>query len=275
MVLTLGACVLGCAGSPSHAGAGPDPLPSDTSVFDACVDFASQLCADAEGCCRQAYDAFDQPGCVDDFKRQVCRPGADAVTAGRAVFDASAIEDCLRAHAEAHAVCLPSWSETLELRKRIYTACHIIDGLTQLGGGCSIAATCERPAGIATVDCVKNVCVSIAILPEAAPCPFPSGAVSVCDDGLACDAARGELGECVRAIPTGGACDGSRLESTECGLGSYCEPSSSTCLLSTNMGGRGCDQSNECVSFECDRLADECSPAPAVVSRQSCVGSDD
>jgi hypothetical protein len=125
---------------------------------------------------------------------------------------------------------------------------------------------------VATVECIKNVCQAIEVLPEGAACPFPSGRVSVCDDGLACDATPGEMGACVKAIPTGGACDGTLLESTECGLGSFCDPDSSTCRVTTNMGGSGCAQGSECVSFECDRLADECAAAPAVVSRDTCLG---
>jgi hypothetical protein len=263
---------LACSSSPKSTEASPPPEPPDTQVFDACMGFAAKLCASAEGCCQQAYSDFDQQACVDGFEREICHPSADAVAAGRAEFDDSAIEDCLAAHAESHAVCFPTWSENLALRKRLYGACHMIEGLTEIGRGCSIAATCKRPEGVATVACIKSQCVAIAVLPEGAECPYPQGDVSVCDEGLTCDAALGELGHCVPSIATGSECNGKLLEGTECGLGNYCDPETSTCQLTTNMGGSGCAQGTECVSFDCDRLAAECAPAAAMVSRGFCLG---
>jgi hypothetical protein len=266
--------VLGCASSSDGAGKGGMPTPPDTSVYDNCVDFATRLCDDAQTCCRQAYGDFSAEGCLATFKRDVCRPGADAVAAGHANFDAQAVDACLAAHAKAHAVCVPTWPQTLELRKAIYQACRVIDGTTEPGGGCGIAATCKHPAGMATSDCIKNVCRAIEILPEGAECPFPSGTVSVCDDGLTCDAPGLETtGHCVKVIPLGGACDGGMLERTECGLGNYCDLETARCQATTNLGGSGCSQSTECVSFECNRIQGECAPAPAVVSRDTCLGA--
>lgn len=256
----------------SHA---PEPSPPGAGVFDACVDFAIRLCADAEGCCRQAHGGFDPSACVESFEREVCRPGADAVAAGLATFDDDLVEDCLAAHAEAHRVCVPTWAETLELRKRIYAACRVIDGVAEPGSPCALSANCKRPPGHATAECVRNTCRALEVLPEGAACPFPDGSVSVCDAGLTCDAAGpGEQGTCVDAIPTGEACNGLVLESTACGLGSYCDPLSSTCRLASNAGGSGCAQSTECLSFDCDRLADVCAPAPAVVGRDTCLGAE-
>jgi hypothetical protein len=245
----------------------------DTSVFDACVGFAERLCADAQGCCQSAHGEFSLEDCIESFRRDVCRPGADAVTAGRATFDADSVEPCLAAHAQAHEVCMPTWAQTLELRREIYTACRVIDGLSPPGAGCSRSATCKRPEGTGTSECVKNSCVEVELLPEGATCPFPDGSVSVCDIGLTCDSpGQGAEGVCVPSIGTGEACDGSKLESTACGLGNYCDLESATCKVTENMGGEGCAQSTECVSFDCDRLANECSPAPAVISRETCVG---
>jgi hypothetical protein len=265
--------IVGCS-SAALDGPGKQAEASDTSVFDHCVDFAARLCADAEPCCQTAYGGYDADGCLDSFKREVCRPGADAVTAGKATFNEAAVEDCLAAHAEAHAVCVPTWRQTLELRKQIYTACRVLDGVTPPGRPCAVAANCKRPEGAAGVECVKNVCQVVAILPEGAECPFPSGSVSVCDDGLACDAPGLETsGHCVPAIAPGESCDASVLEGTDCGLGSYCDPETAECMLATNLGGSGCAQSNQCVSFDCNRLANECAPAPAVLSRDTCLGA--
>ncbi len=264
--------VLACSSSPAtdddHS-----TTPLDTRVYDNCVDFATRLCQDSEACCQTAYSGFDLEGCVATFKRDVCRPGADAVTAGRATFDEDAVDGCLAAHAEAHAICVPTWQQTIALRKRIYSACRVIDGTSKPGSGCSISATCEHPEGEASVACVKNVCQTLEILDEGDECPFPSGPVSVCDDGLTCDAlGPGATGHCVTAPKTGADCDASTLESPACGLGSFCDAKSQTCQLARNFGGAGCSQGTECVSFSCDRVADSCAPAPAVLSRAECLG---
>jgi hypothetical protein len=270
--LVLVLSIAACSSSADDEATTKNPTSPETSVFDDCVAFATRLCGDAESCCQTAYGGFDPNGCVATFKREVCRPGADAVTAGKATFHQDSIEACLAAHAQAHAVCIPTWQQTLELRKSIYSACRVIDGTTEAGGGCSTSITCKHPPGTATAECVKNVCQVIEILPEGAECPFPSGFVSVCDDRLACDApGPGTSGHCMKAIAAGQTCDVSVLEGTDCGLGSYCDPQTAECKVASNLGGAGCAQSTECVSFDCDRLANECATAPAVLSRDTCL----
>jgi hypothetical protein len=272
--LLVGLLALACSSSTADEPHAPAAAGANTEVLDSCIAFADKLCANAQACCEQTYGDFDRDACVATFRRDVCKPAADAVKAGRATFDEASIEACLSAHAAAHAVCVPTWAQSLELRKEIYVACRVIDGLTEPGRGCSSSSTCKRPDGVATAECIKNVCQVIEILPEGAACPFPSGPVPVCDAGLSCDApGLGIDGRCVKAIPTGAACDASALEGTECGLGSYCDPDTAVCVVASNKGGPNCAQSNECVSFECDRLANECSAAPAVVARDTCLGS--
>lgn len=266
--------VVACSSESTEDGSPPATNGPDTSVYEECVEFATQLCADAEGCCTDAYGSFDADACVATFKRDVCRPGADAVNARRAEFDETAVTGCLAAQAEAHRICVPSWPETVELRKKINTACRVIDGRSPPGAGCSVSASCKRPEGSGTVECIKNTCTLIEVLAEGASCSFPSGPVSICDDGLTCDApGLGSTGKCVRAPQVGDACDAAVLESTECGLGRYCDVESATCKITENFGGPGCVQSTECVSFECDRIANECAPAPAVLSRDTCLGT--
>jgi hypothetical protein len=124
------------------------------------------------------------------------------------------------------------------------------------------------------VECIKNACTVIEVLAEGAPCSFPSGPVSVCDEGLTCDSPGvGSAGHCVPALRVGDSCDPSALESTECGLGRYCDVPSGTCKSTDNFGGPGCVQSTECVSFDCDRAANTCASAPAVLSRETCLGA--
>lgn len=266
--------VLGACSSSPTADSPKTSTGADSSVFDACMSYAERLCADAEPCCTSTYDGFDQATCVAAFRHDVCRPGADVVTANRAVFDEDAIEPCLAAQAEAHQVCTPTWQQTLDLRKKIYAACRVIDGKSPPGSNCSTTFTCKRP-DVGTVECIKNVCTIVEVLGEGAECPFPSGSVSVCDEGLTCDAAGlGVTGHCVKAPKSGDTCDPTSLESTECGLGSYCDSASATCKLTDNFGDAACTQSTECVSFDCNRIDQKCAPAPAVLSRETCVAAE-
>lgn len=270
IALSIGAC----SGTDEGTGKAPTTTTPDTGVFDNCVAFATRLCADAEACCQTAYGDFSADACLDTFKRDVCHPGADSVAVGKATFNEASVEGCLEAHAAAHAVCIPTWKQTLELRKKINSACRVLDGIAEPGERCGTAAQCKHPPGTATAQCVKNTCEVIEILAEGAACPFPSGSVSVCDEGLACDApGLGASGHCVKAVATSDSCDASMLEGTDCGLGSYCDQQTATCKVAENLGGNGCGQSTECVSFDCDRLANACAPAPAVLSRDTCVGA--
>src|SRR3954469_2534862 len=96
-LLAVALCIVACSSTPANNGAAKPPA-ADTRVFDACVDFAKRLCADAEGCCQQAYGDFDGEGCLATFEREVCRPGASAVMAGKATYNEDAVEACLAAH---------------------------------------------------------------------------------------------------------------------------------------------------------------------------------
>src|SRR6187549_4243683 len=109
--LFLALSITACSGTDEGTDKTPPTTP-DTSVFDNCVDFATRLCTDAEGCCQTAYGDFSAEGCVDSFKRTVCHPGADAVAAGKATFDEASVAGCLEAHAAAHAICTPTWQQT-------------------------------------------------------------------------------------------------------------------------------------------------------------------
>jgi len=184
------------------------------------------------------------------------------------------VEPCLSAHAEAHAICVPDFVQTIELRKKIFSACKVLRGLLPAGQSCTTRLACAQPDGPSSADCVRGSCTVIAVLPEGAECPYPDGEVSVCDNGLYCDAAaRGESGLCVGATGLGEPCDSALLGSQQCGLGSYCDLSDSICKGAENLGGPSCAQGTECVSLVCDRTVGECAPPPAVVPESLCTGS--
>jgi hypothetical protein len=204
--------------------------------------------------------------------RDVCRPGADAVAAGVAIYDQEAVEPCLAANAQANAVCVPTWQENVSLRKTLWTACKVVRGSAEVGQGCSTAVTCAEPAGAATAVCVRGTCHVLEVLAEGEACAFQSGAVSTCDAGLYCTATLDQPGQCVPAIPGGAACNGV-LGDAACGFGNYCDPVEKRCRETVNLGGPGCKQGLECVSFDCDRVSEICAPAPAIVSADECFGS--
>ena len=269
---------IGCSSDPdpeqtaSAGGSGPMQVGQDVRMR--CLDFARRLCESAENCCRSSYGGFDLDGCIAELDSDVCRPGGDTVQAGLAEYDDTAEDACLAAHAEAHAVCVPDFMQTIELRKQIFSSCKVLRGFGPPGQGCTTRITCEQPDGPVSADCVRGQCSLIEVLPQDATCPYPDGEVSVCDNGLYCTAAgRGESGICAPATGLAEVCDSAMLGNQECGLGNYCDLVDSTCKPATNFGGPSCSQGTECVSLLCDRVAGECNLPPAVVAESLCLGS--
>jgi len=209
---------------------------------------------------------------METLLRDLCRPGADAVAAGVAVYDEDAVEPCLAAHAQADAVCVPTWQENLTLRKSLWSACKVLRGSTEAGKGCSTDVTCAEPDGAKAGVCIRGICQVLEVLPEGEACPFQSGTVSTCDAGLFCTTTMDEPGTCVRASSEGAACSGV-LGDASCGFGNYCDPVDKVCRETLNLGGPSCRQGLECVSFDCDRVTEICAPAPAIVSEHECFGA--
>jgi len=241
-------------------------------VLTACTDFAVRLCQGSAPCCERAYARYDQTACVETLLRELCRPGADAVAAGFASYDEQAVEPCIEAHAQANAVCVPTWQQNLSLRKSLWTACKVLRGTTEPGKGCSTAVTCAEGEGAQAGVCIRGTCRVLEVLVEGAACPFQSGTVSTCDLGLYCTTTIDEPGVCARASAEGAACSG-KLGDASCGFGNYCDPVDQRCRQTVNLGGPSCRQGLECVSFDCDRASELCAPAPAIVSASECFGA--
>ncbi len=219
----------------------------------------------------QAYARYDGAACTETLLRDVCRPGADAVAAGFAVYDEQAVEPCLAANAQANAICIPTWQENVTLRKLLWTACKVLRGGSEAGKGCTTDVTFAEPDGATSAACVRGVCRVLEVLTEGQACPFQSGVVSTCDVGLYCTTTPDQPGVCVAATPQGGACSGV-LGDASCGFGNYCDPVDKRCQETVNLGGPSCKQGLECVSFDCDRVTETCAPAPAIVSSEECFG---
>ena len=258
--------------APSGAGGVSGSQAVRAKVLTACTDFARRLCADSEACCRKAYARYDEAGCTETLVHDLCRPGADAVAAGFAVYDEQAVEPCLAARAQAHAVCVPTWQENLELRKSLWAACKVLRGTTEAGRGCTTDVTCAEPDGAKAGVCIGGTCRVLEVLSEGDPCPFQSGTVSTCDTGLYCTTTLDQPGGCARATPAGGQCSGV-LGDASCGFGNYCDARDKVCRETLNLGGPSCAQGLECVSFDCDRITQICAPAAAIVTPQECFGA--
>ena len=274
----VGACLawacFGCASDPTSTPTSaltPDATAVRAQVFTACTEFAARLCAGVSDCCQRGYGAYDAEGCRQTMQDQVCRPGADAVAAGFADYDEYAVEPCLAAHADANAICIPNWQETIALRKSLWSTCKVLRGKTEPGKGCTTDVTCAEPDGEKTVACIAGACRVLEVIPLGEPCPFQSGAVSTCDAGAYCTTTQDVPGVCSEPIATGFACSGV-LGDPSCGFGNYCDSETHTCQKTTNLGGPSCKQGLECVSFECDRTTRICAPAPAIVSPDLCLG---
>jgi|GEM_PF-1390321 len=257
---------------PGAGGADGGAQATRERVLTACTDFATRLCTDSADCCQRAYARYDQDRCVATLVHDMCRPGADAVAAGFAVYDPQFVEPCLAAHAEANALCVPTWQENLTIRKSLWAACKVLRGTTETGRSCTTDVTCAEPDGGKAGVCVRGTCAVLEVLGEGEPCPFQSGTVSTCDAGLYCTTTMDEAGVCTRANAEGSACSGV-LGDASCGFGYYCDSVDKVCKETVNLGGPGCNQGLECVSFDCDRILNICAPAPAIVSASECFGS--
>ncbi|HEX2672639.1 MAG TPA: hypothetical protein VHM25_17270 [Polyangiaceae bacterium] len=274
-----------CLGLFSGCAAASDPSPSPSPgaggssstqatrerVLTACTEFATRLCDDSADCCRKVYSRYEQAGCVETLLRDLCRPGADAVAAGFAIYDEQFVEPCLAAHAEADAVCVPTWQDNLTLRKSLWAACKVLRGTTESGRSCSTDVTCAEPDGAKAGVCVRGMCQVLEVLAEGEPCPFQSGTVSTCDVGLYCTTTMDVPGVCARGTAEGSTCSGV-LGDASCGFGHYCDADELVCKETVNLGGPSCRQGLECVSFDCDRITGTCAPAPAIVSADECFG---
>ena len=238
-------------------------------MLAACTEFATRLCESSRACCTQAYAAYDAEHCLASVLADVCRPGADAVAAGFAVYDEAAVEPCLAAHAAANAICVPTWSQNLQIRSSLWSACKVLRGTSEAGKGCSTDVTCAEPDGAKTAVCSAGTCRVLELLREGDECPFQNGAVSTCDAGLYCTTTMDTPGVCSPQAAIGSACSGV-LGDAACGFGNYCDSVDKTCKKTVNLGGPSCKQGLECVSFDCDRNTEICAPAPAVVSRAQC-----
>jgi hypothetical protein len=159
------------------------------------------------------------------------------------------------------------------IRRDIWASCHVVNGKVSEGHTCDTDARCASPdQPDATSACVQGVCRTIAILGEGAECPYPNGDVSTCDVGLYCTAVDPDtVGTCEPATPEGADCAKEFLN-VECGLGSYCDLNEGVCKKATNYGGPSCTQDTECVSFICNRAAQECQP-PLSAAASLCGGT--
>ena len=249
---------------------GPPPQSSSAGVREqvlaSCRLFAERLCQSAESCCVASTGGFDAAVCVDEVVGDVCAPAADAVAAGFATYHEDAVEPCLAAHALSHETCVADWSELVELRRGIWSACKVVVGSSAEGRGCTTSVTCAQPEGSSVARCVAGKCRVLSLLGEGAECPYPNGEVSVCDQGLYCTAVeRDEIGECVPATAIDAPCDPVPLN-PECGLGNYCDAAQGVCRKADNFGGPTCELGPECVSFNCDRITGECVAPLATVA---------
>ncbi|HYP75929.1 MAG TPA: hypothetical protein VER12_08245 [Polyangiaceae bacterium] len=263
------------AGSSPTEGAGGGSDSQKTTrerVLTACTEFATRLCADSEDCCQRAYARYEPSACLSTLLRDLCRPGADAVAAGFAVYDENFVEPCLAAHVRANAVCVPTWRENLTIRKSLWAACKVLRGRTESGRGCTTDVTCAEPEGEKAGVCLRGACSVLEVLPEGEACPLQSGTVSTCDAGLFCTTTTSEPGVCAPATARGSACSGV-LADASCGFGNYCDPVEKRCKETVNRGGPSCRQGLECVSFDCDRISETCAPAPAIVSADECFSA--
>lgn len=137
---------------------------------------------------------------------------------------------------------------TLELR-----VCNAFQGKKGEGAACTRNSECQQSADPNTfVSCSDrtHVCTKLTVAELGDGCDATQG--SVCDEGLFCDAPPlSTSGTCKTATATGQACARPAIGNPECGIGAYCDGTSTTCVEA--KGAReSCTLPGECASGQCD-----------------------
>ncbi|MEZ4262116.1 MAG: hypothetical protein R3B36_23755 [Polyangiaceae bacterium] len=266
------ACLVwACSGSTSSpvgpvddAGASADGASADGRVAtaytldDVCATIPAKICALRKPCCEQT-STYDEAKCIAYEKAQCEKDVADA-RAGKATFYPERIDPCL---VKLEPVFKRDCSLTFDVLYEIVDElrdCNVFDGSLPEGAACERGSQCKHstaPGELTGCDDDTKKCSTTKLLGENAPCALADGESGFCGKGLYCDADLSKQpasGTCKKATARGEQCDATKRPlSLECGLGNYCEPTTSKCTAG-NPGGAACIKAEEykCASFKCD-----------------------
>jgi hypothetical protein len=242
-----------------------------------CAQVTPKICAGRKSCCT-TEGAFDEAKC-EAFELMKCQANVAEVKAGTMTFDGSHIDECLTKIQPLLDGCVA----TIPIIEKAVTdlkLCNtIFQGKKMAGDACTEDAQCAQPTAAgssAGCDAKTNQCSTTTFADLGAACAFGAPANTFCKSGLYCDAdftKNPVVGTCKTATALGATCDKTKVNDLECGLGFYCEGTSSACVKAKD-GGAACTGAIECQSLACTipmgAKAGTCAPLDPLVKSKEC-----
>ena len=257
----------GAGGSAASSGAGGS-AGSDAGA-SSCAGQAVESCQYRKSCCERTV-GFDQPRCVEEYTRS-CEEHAARVAAGTHSVSADKRAECFAAIQKWMDKCELTGSEYYEYLTDAEPCREARQGPAEAGETCAVGdSDCNEPPGAKSwVSCGGGTCQVTNLVGEGSACEFifPT---HFCDVGLYCKSEPGGA-RCVKATAAGAACTPATSPSAfnfECGVGSWCDPSSSTCVPA-KQPGEDCGHNFECSGSQCSQ--GKCGPPPSPVYAVFCA----
>ena len=264
----------GGAGGASGGAAGSGGGASYT-LDNVCQLVAPKICAGEQSCCQSSGFGFDQAKC-EAYVTGGCLQDVAEVKNGNMTFNPDNIDACLAVYKSAYDKCVLGLDDYIALVKDLNT-CDTFVGKVPVGGSCTRDSECVRnddPNVFVGCGETSKKCQETTILGANAACQIGAGVTAFCDNGLYCDVAIiGQPpydGQCAKSTPEGQPCNGQKLIDLECGVGYYCNKSTSVCTQA-KVGGAACVQDSECLSFSC--AVGHCVAVEPIVDQASCTGT--
>jgi hypothetical protein len=239
------------------------------TVDDVCDKVPPLTCAQRSSCCTQG-GAFDEAGC-EGYERARCLKNVTEVQAGRMRFDPDAVDACLDATKPYAEKCIVT-NDELSAYGKDTAICHqIFVGQVGSGGACVRDEQCKVPSGQAYAFCepMTKKCVVGKYLALGESCADPA---NLCDTGLYCDFAAGDMATCKKVTPVGQGCNSSQAVNFECGSGNYCDATTMKCTAG-KAAGEACASQLECASLACAMDTMKCDPVPPIFDKELCTGA--
>jgi len=255
-----------------ETGGGADAVAVDAErpkpTAETCKKFLAATCNEkTEACCTSAGLGWTAGACNANLD-YYCNALVDQVTLGRATYDATYEDACLKGWAESLSVCR---MDGLTSARYQIPCSQWFNGLKKPGETCTGKSftECEAPKNMGAYCDVKpgemmGRCRAYGFVGKDQGCNFVGSTVRYCDAGLYCDMTS-PTAVCKDAKPIGAACEGA--DDYSCGW-NVCKDKKCTARLPE---GSACTTGNDCLSYGCGSDG-KCTKLGAAVSAWMCTG---
>lgn len=262
------------SGSSSGEDAGPDA--GGYTLDNVCERTAPLVCDLRKKCCASNYD---EAGCLA-YQKAECAKDVAAVKDGSETFHPEVIDGCIPKFKEILEQCTFSW-ELLQKAGSTLGQCQAFTGKKTAGETCTRTSECAaspKPNDFTTCNDKTKKCNVLTFLAEGDACSLKEGTSGLCGTGLYCDVDFGtgaELkGFCKKATSLGVQCDKEKAPiNLECGIGNYCDKTTSKCTVGKPAGAACTGPNLECQSLTCSNGdAGVCTPTDSLTKQEECKG---